>query len=222
MQFGVAKIERPAILTEILHIGGWYIPGDKAGCVSDGTIAGQAGDDKKLLPMITTEALIIGDVEITATGWGASGQALSDHYENQKAQTDSSSWNAGGSVGFCGFGGSVDHSESEWSGSASNDANASWGFKYDAFSDKGTLTIKGRQVAGYVGEIVGMNPRIDDPNLGKDKDKPKAEGAAATSNGDAATPAPDGTAATPAADATGATTNGDPAATPTVPAGGQA
>ena len=65
------KIERPWCLTELLHIGGWYVPGDKAGCVSDGTIAGQEGDDDKLLPMITTQALVIRNVTITATGWGS-------------------------------------------------------------------------------------------------------------------------------------------------------
>ena len=164
-EFGVIKIERPWLLTELFHIGGWYVPGDKAGCVSDGTIAGQAGDDQKLLPMITTQALVIRNVTITATGWGAAGQALSEYAANQAAHADGSSWNAGGSVGFLGFGGSVSHSESDWAGSQSSDGSASWGFSYDAFTDTGTLTIKGSQIAGYVGEIVGSNPRIDDPNL---------------------------------------------------------
>ena len=164
-EFGVIKIERPWLLTELFHIGGWYVPGDEAGCVSDGTIAGQAGDDQKLLPMITTQALVIRNVTITATGWGAAGQALSEYATNQAAHADSSSWNAGGSVGFLGFGGSVSHSESDWAGSQSSDGSASWGFSYDAFTDTGTLTIKGSQIAGYVGEIVGSNPRIDDPHL---------------------------------------------------------
>ena len=58
-EYGVIKIERPWCLTELLHIGGWYVPGQKAGCVSDGTIAGQEGDEHKLLPMLTTQALVI-------------------------------------------------------------------------------------------------------------------------------------------------------------------
>ncbi|WP_375430646.1 hypothetical protein [uncultured Friedmanniella sp.] len=169
-EFGVIKIERPWLLTELFHIGGWYVPGEKAGCVSDGTIAGQDGDDKKLLPMITTQALVIRNVTITATGWGAAGQALSEYQANQAAHSDSSSWNAGGSVGFMGFGGSVSHTESDWAGSQSSDASSSWGFSYDSFTDTGTLTINGSQIAGYIGEIVGSNPRLDDPNVDKPAD----------------------------------------------------
>lgn len=169
VEFGVIKIERPWCLTELLHIGGWYVPGDKAGCVSDGTIAGQAGDELKLLPMITTQALVIRDVTISARGWGSAGQALAEHAANQAAHADSSSWNAGGSVGFMGFGGSVEHTESEWAGNQSQDASSTWKFDYNAFDDSGTLSIKGCQIAGYIGEIVGTNPRIDDPNLPADE-----------------------------------------------------
>jgi len=195
-EYGVIKIERPWCLTELLHIGGWYVPGEKAGCVSDGTIAGQEGDENKLLPMLTTQALVIRNVKITASGWGEAGKALSDYQANQQAKADSSSWNAGGSVGFMGFGGSVSHSESEWSGSQSQDSGSSWGFEYDSWNDTGTLTINGCQIAGYIGEIVGTNPRIDDPGLkAKDEDEDK-----------------DGTADT---DQTPADTDQTPTATPT-------
>ncbi|MDX6302405.1 MAG: hypothetical protein QOF53_3619 [Nocardioidaceae bacterium] len=189
-EFGVVKIERPWCLTELFHIGGWYVPGQKAGCVSDGTIAGQEGDEDKLLPMLTTQALVIRNVKITATGWGDAGKALSDYQANQQAQSDSSSWNAGGSVGFLGFGGSVSHTSTDWSGSQSADAGSSWGFEYDSWNDTGTLTINGCQIAGYIGEIVGVNPRIDDPALdAKGNDVPADAGTTPTDTPVHTTPA---------------------------------
>jgi hypothetical protein len=217
-EYGVIKIERPWCLTELLHIGGWYVPGDKAGCVSDGTIAGQEGDEDKLLPMITTQALVIRNVTITATGWGSAGQALASHYADQQAQASSSSWNAGGSVGFMGFGGSVSHSESEWAGSQSSDEGASWGFEYDSFNDRGTLTIKGSQIAGYVGEIVGLNPRMDDPSLDKDTDKDGAQANGDASGNGIAVGEPHPAAAGGATNGAAANGDGDGATTPATPA----
>ena len=130
------KIERPGILNELLHIGEWYVPGEPAGCVSDGTIAGQAGDEHKLLPMITTQALVIRNVKITATGWGSAGKELPDYYTNEAAGSSSSSWKAAGTVGFLGFGGAASHSESDWAGSQSTDSGSTWGFEYDQCSDR--------------------------------------------------------------------------------------
>jgi hypothetical protein len=160
-EYGMVKIERPWFLSEIFHIGGWYIPGQPIGCVSDGTVAGQEGDDAKVLPMVTTQMLVIRNVKITASGWGSAGKALAEHFENEKANASSSSWNAAGSVGFMGFGGAAKHEQSEWATSSSSDKEATWGFEYDSFSDSGTLTIDGCQIVGYVGEIVGLNPRVD-------------------------------------------------------------
>jgi hypothetical protein len=180
LEWGVVNIQRPWLLTELFHIGGWYVPGEPAGCVSDGTIAGQEGDDKKLLPMITTQALVIRNVKIVATGMGSAGKALEEHFANQQANAESSSWNAAGSVGFLCFGGAAKHEESEWAGASSEDSGASWGFSYNAFKDEGTLTINGCQIVGYVGEIVGMNPRLAGGT---------PSGGALPSNGKAETPA---------------------------------
>jgi hypothetical protein len=186
-QFGVVNILRPWLLTELFHIDGWYVPEHPIGCVSDGTVAGQEGDDHKILPMITTQALVIRNVKIEASGWGSAGTALAQHRANQAAESSSSSWNAGGSVGFMGFGASASHSQSKFGGSSSNDKDASWDFNYDEKHDKGTLTIKGSQIAGFVGEIVGLNPLIDG---GKPAAGALPSGGATKSNGaGAATPA---------------------------------
>jgi hypothetical protein len=166
LEYGVVKIQRPWYLSEILHIGGWYIPGQPIGCVSDGTIAGQEGDDSKVLPMVTTEALAIRNVVLTATGWGSAGKALAEHFENQKADSSNSSFKAAGAVGFLGFGGAAKHESGDWATSSSNDTQATWGFEYDAFTDTGKLTINGTQIVGYVGEIVGLNPRVDGVAIG--------------------------------------------------------
>jgi hypothetical protein len=178
LEFGVVKIERPWYLSEILHIGGWYIPGQPIGCVSDGTIAGQEGDDSKLLPMVTTQALVIRNVQIEATGWGAAGKALAEHYANQKADSSSSGWKAGGAIGFLGFGGAAKHEQSGWETSSSSDSGATWDFKYDEKTDKGILRIDGTQIVGYVGEIVGLNPRVDGMATGNGA--PAADDAAET------------------------------------------
>ena len=210
LEYGIIDIERPWLLTELFHIGGWYVPGEPAGCVSDGTIAGQEGDDKKLLPMIKKQALVIRNVKITASGWGSAGSAMSSYYQNQQSQSDSSSWNVAGSVGFLGIGGSAGHSESEWAGSSSTDSGASWSFEYDSWSDSGTLTIDGCQIVGYVGEIVGLTPRLDG---GKpDKDALPGNGDTAAANGDGAAA---GNGAADAGTPAAANGNGDGAATPT-------
>jgi hypothetical protein len=193
-EYGVINMMRPWCLTELFHIGGWYVPGEPAGCVSDGTIAGQAGNEDKLLPMITTQALVIRNVTIEATGWGEAGKALSEHHANQKANASSSSWNAGGSAGFLGFGASASHSQSTLGGSSSNDKDASWNFEHDRDYNWGRLTMRGSQIAGFVGEILGMNPRIDG---GKPTDGALPSGGARS------------------------TTNGAGAATPAAPAGGK-
>jgi hypothetical protein len=217
LEYGVVNIQRPWLLTELLHIGGWYVPGEPVGCVSDGTIAGQEGDDKKLLPMITTQALVVRNVEIEATGWGSAGQALAEHFANQSANASSSSWNGGGSIGFMGFGGAAKHEESEWAGSQSSDSGASWDFSYDSFNDSGKLTIKGCQIAGYVGEIVGLNPRLDGGT--PDHDALPASGNQAATNGTGATADGDAAATGTAANGDGAAT-ADPATPPAPAAGG--
>lgn len=185
-EYGVCRIQRPWLLTELFHIGGWYIPDQPIGCVSDGTIDGQANNDKKMLPMITTQFLVIRNVTIEASGWGDSGQALSDYFHTQQSSADSSAWAVSGSVGFLGIGGSASHQESEFSGQSSSNAGSTWAFDYNADTQKGKLSINGCQIVGFVGEIVGENPRVDGikPPMPAQADAP-----AAAAPADAAAPA---------------------------------
>jgi hypothetical protein len=160
--YGLCNIYRPWLLKEIFSIDGWYLPGAATNVVSDGTIAGQKSqNDKHLLPMIPTQFLVIENVSITASGWGNAGTQLSNYVKHAQSDSQSSSTSVNGSVGFMGFGGSVSHSNADWSGdtSATGSSAQSWYFSGD--SQYGTLTINGGQVVGFIGEIIPASPQVD-------------------------------------------------------------
>jgi hypothetical protein len=192
--FGLCNIYRPAILRELFVIDGWYLPGEKDKVISDGTIAGQTGDDDShLLSMIPTQFLVMENVSIEADGWGSAGDQMSNFVRHSDEQDQSSSSSVSGGVGFLCFGGMVSHDNADWSGGqeASGSQAQSWNFHGNA--NHGTLTINGGQIVGYVGEILPASPKVDGTT------KTDSAGAAATT---ATQTTPATTATTPAASAT--------------------
>lgn len=162
LEFGLCTIYRPWLLRELFVIDGWYLPGQKDKVVSDGTIGGQKGqDDNHLLPMIPTQFLVVQNVEIIADGWGDAGTQMSNFTRQSDSNSQSSSTSVSGGVGFLGFGGTVSHSNADWSGddAESSAAAGSWSFNGDA--NHGTLEVNGAQIVGYVGEIVPAAPKAD-------------------------------------------------------------
>lgn len=161
----VASIERPWLLGDLFHMDGWYLAGQKKNAISDGTIEGQIGDVPKLLPMIPKGFLIVRNVTITADSWGSMGSAFQNAVDSASGHTDSSSTSYGGKVGWCGIGGSVQHSNSESSGAFTSQHDASQGFSFTSNGTGGTLKLFGSQIVGWIGQIQPAAPRKDDPAL---------------------------------------------------------
>jgi hypothetical protein len=162
VSFGLCNIYRPWLLRELFVIDGWYLPGQKDKIVSDGTIAGQKGDDDShLLPMIPTQFLVLENVSIEADGWGSAGDQMSNYVRHSDQESQSSSSSVSGGVGFLCFGGTASHGNADWSGGqeATGSGAQSWNFSGNA--NHGTLTINGGQIVGYVGEILPASPKVD-------------------------------------------------------------
>jgi hypothetical protein len=171
-EWGLCNIYRPWLLSELFIIDGWYLPNEPMNCISDGTVggavAGQQQDQQHpdapethMLPMVTTQFLVVRNVTITADGWGAAGQAMSSWCADQQSSDQSSSSSAGGGVGFLCLGGTVSQSNADWSGQASDSANSGQSFYFSGGAEHGTLTINGCQIVGWVGEILPASPRVD-------------------------------------------------------------
>lgn len=171
----LASIERPWLLGDLFHLPGWYMKGHKAGAISDGTIDGQLGDTPKLLPMLPKGFVVIRNVSITTDDWGSMGDSLREASSNQAGHTETESTSYGGSVGFMGWGGSVQHNDSSSSGAFSGGADSSSGWNFKSDGKGGTLTINGAQIVGWIGQIQPKAPRLDDPGLNKPAEEPKDE-----------------------------------------------
>jgi hypothetical protein len=173
LEWGLCRIERPWLVSDLFHMDGWYLVNAHKNSISDGTIEGQVKNIQQLLPMIPTAFLVVRNVKITADNWGQAGEALANAYSNYQGQTDDSSSSESGSAGFLGFGGSAAHSQYDYHGDANNSASDDWGWSFHKTGQKGTLTIDGSQIVGFIGEIVPACPMMDDPGLPKD-DKTKS------------------------------------------------
>ena len=173
LQYMLASIERPWLVSDLFYMRNWYMPGQKMNAVSDGTEANQANvsDINKLplLPMIPQQMLLIRNVKITADWSNEDRKALTSAYSGDRSNTDSSSWNASGSagvsLGFVNFGGTAGHSESKSEGKGSHWAANSGSVNLDTSFDQQTLTVKGTQVVAFLSDIVPACPPLDDPAL---------------------------------------------------------
>jgi hypothetical protein len=171
-EYGMCTIYRPYMLSELFIIDGWYLPKEPKNTVSDGTVGGsvsaqehdqQHPDDPEthLLPMVTTQFLVVRNVTITASGWGDAGDAMSNWCTQQQSSGQSSSNSTSGGVGFLGIGGYVSDSNADWSGQDSNSFASARSWNFSGNSQQGTLKINGCQIVGWVGEILPASPRVD-------------------------------------------------------------
>ncbi|HEY3732650.1 MAG TPA: hypothetical protein VGL63_01935 [Streptosporangiaceae bacterium] len=164
-EWGLCRIERPWLVSDLFHMSGWYLVNAKKNSISDGTIAGQVKNQQQLMPMIPTAFLVVRNVTIKAENWGQAGIALAQASRQEQSSDQSSSNSETVSAGYLFIGGSVSHSDAQDSGQGSSGAQSSGSFSFSGGSAGGTLTIHGSQILGWVGEIVPACPSIDDPGL---------------------------------------------------------
>ena len=128
----------------------------------DGTIDGQVDSQDKLLPMIPQQFLVVRNVKISTTDWGADGAVLSSNYGSGQGSThsDSSSTSGSGgvSLGFISFGGTASHSEENASGQGSSFQARSADSYFGTTFDGQTLHIPGAQIVAFLSDIVPGTP----------------------------------------------------------------
>jgi hypothetical protein len=166
----LASCERPWYLGDLFHMEGWYLAGGKKNSISDGTISGQIDAPDRLLPMVPKGFVVVRNVVITADSWGELGNQFENAVDSDSQHTDSSSTSYGGSVGWCGIGGSVQHTNSDDNGAFTNQHDSGYGWNFERNGDGGTLTMLGGQIVGWIGQIQPASPYRDDPNLAKTAD----------------------------------------------------
>jgi hypothetical protein len=186
-EWGLCRIERPWLVSDLFHMGGWYLVNAKQNSISDGTIAGQVSNQQQLMPLIPTACLVVRNVSIQAENWGQAGTALAQANRQQQSSAQSSADSQSVSAGYLFVGGQVSHSESQDSGQGSSGAQSAGSFSFSGGSAGGTLTIQGSQILGWVGEIVPASPPMDDPGL--DKSSTSAGQSGSGSSSAAGTPA---------------------------------
>jgi hypothetical protein len=169
MEFGLCSIVRPWLVSDLFYMKDWYLKGAKKKSISDGTIDGQVDSQDKLLPMIPQQFLVVRNLKISTTDWGADSTLLSSYYGSGQGSThtDNSSTAGSGGVclGFISFGGSASHSEENASGQSSSfQARSADGYFGTTF-DGQTLHIPGAQIVAFLSDIVPANPDLDDPTL---------------------------------------------------------
>ena len=186
-EWGLCRIERPWLVSDLFHMGGWYLVNAKQNSISDGTIAGQVSNQQQLMPLIPTACLVVRNVSIQAENWGQAGTALAQANRQQQSSAQRSADSQSVSAGYLFVGGQVSHSESQDSGQGSSGAQSAGSFSFSGGSAGGTLTIQGSQILGWVGEIVPASPPMDDPGL--DKSSTSAGQSGSGSSSAAGTPA---------------------------------
>ncbi len=184
-EWALCTIERPWLMSDLFHLSKWYLVGNEKDSISDGTIAGQVGNERQLMPMIPTAFVVVRNVEITAENWGQAGVAFEHAATQQQGSAESSANSVSGSVGFLCIGGSAAHSDAQDSGQGSVGAQGASGFSYHGTAASGTLSIHGTQLIGWIGEIVPASPPESDPSLEKEKktEEHTSEPAAASPQG---------------------------------------
>lgn len=170
LQYGLAEIARPWLVTDLFQMKNWYLRGEKKGAISDGTIDGQVKDTTHKLPMIPTHFLVIRNVRITTSQWGSVRDTLNSYWSSHTDTASQGSSSVGASVSIPVWGplaltGGYSHSDSHYQGDFKDedgnevhDDSGSW-FEGD------TLVINGAQIVAYCGEIIPFAPPLDDPSL---------------------------------------------------------
>ncbi|MCK9897895.1 hypothetical protein [Frankia sp. AgB32] len=164
LEWGLCTIQRPWLLTDLFHMQGWYLVGNKKDAISTGSVDDQIKDEHHLMPSIPTQFLIVRDVEIHADNWGEDGNTLDRAHSESHADAEHHRDSQSGRVGFLCFGGKASHSSSEAHGevgsSGTTDSDAGWSWSFE----NNTLTISGTQIVGWISEVVPSCPPGDDKN----------------------------------------------------------
>lgn len=170
LEFGLCKIERPWLVSDVFYMKNWYSVGKK-NSISDGTIDGQVDSMDKIMPMIPQQFLVVRNVTISATEWGSDGEVLNNYYGatagSSNASSSSTAGTGGVSLGFISFGGSASHSSSDASGQTSSFSARSSNAHFGTTWDGQTLKIPGAQIVAFLSNIVPACPELDDPTLSK-------------------------------------------------------
>lgn len=187
LEYFIATIERPWFLGDIFNLKGWYLVGQRANSISDGTVANQIGDKcPAILPMLPKGFLIVRNVKITCDDWGDFGNSFSQAAQASQGSGQSSSNSVAVSGGYLFMKGSAQHQDQQSSGAFGSQQTSS-GFTFTSDGKKGgTLELLGSQIAGWIGQIQPAAPLMDDPTL----PKPTSANSPEAMAGAAATPAP--------------------------------
>ena len=168
LEFFLATIERAWFLGDIFNIKGWYMVGQRAHAISDGTIDNQIGDKSPaILPMLPKGFLVIRNVTIKCDDWGDFGDAFNQAMQASQGSGQSSSNSVAVSASYLFYSASGQHQDQQSSGAFGSQQTSS-GFTFTSDGGRGgTLQLLGSQIAGWIGQIQAAAPLIDDPTLPK-------------------------------------------------------
>jgi hypothetical protein len=185
LEWALVSIYRPWLISDLFYMKNWYIQGERANCISDGTIQTQVRSSTPMLPMIPQQMLVVRNVSIKSSSWGDNAKILNQMYGADAASASASQSSVGGgasvgglaaiALGGISFGGSVQHSNNQAQGQSSGYTAGSATSNRQASFDGTTLSINGAQVMAFLSDIVPPSPAMDDPAL------PKLKAAAAAS-----------------------------------------
>ncbi len=187
LEYFIATIERPWFLGDLFNLKGWYLVGQRANSISDGTVANQIGDKcPAILPMLPKAFLIVRNVKITCDDWGDFGTTFNQAAQASQGSGQSSSNQVAVSGGYLFMKASAQHQDQQSSGAFGSQQTSS-GFTFNADGKKGgTLELLGSQIAGWIGQIQPAAPLMDDPTL----PKPTSENSPEAMVGAGANPTP--------------------------------
>lgn len=170
LEYGMCEIMRPWLLTDLFRMRNWYLRGEKAGVISDGTITNQLGKEQPLLPMIPTHFLVIRNVKITAIHWGSVRDTLESQWAKQHSESEAHSSSTSGGVDIPVLGpfsvsAGFSRSDSHYQGDFKDESGSNCRDDYGSFFEGDTLCINGAQIVAWLGEIVPAGPPLADPAL---------------------------------------------------------
>ncbi len=172
LEWGLVTIYRPWLISDLFYMNNWFIPGERANCVSNGQVETQL-KTSAMLPMIPQQMLVVRNVSIKSSSWGDFATTLNSTYNATDSATHASQSSGGGSGGFSfagiNFGGGGGGTSTSDTGSKSSYGNARNFSRSSASFDGTTLSINGSQIIAFVSDIVPPSPTMDDPDLPKPK-----------------------------------------------------
>lgn len=190
LEYFIATIERPWFLGDIFNIKGWYLVGQRAKSVSDGTVANQIGEKTPaILPMLPKGFLIIRNLTITCDDFGDFGSTFNGAMQASQGSGQSSANSVAVSGSYLFVSASGQHQDQQSSGAFGSQQTTS-GFSFSSDGKKGgTLQLLGSQIAGWIGQIQPACPLMDDPTLPKPKSTNTPQAMAGAGAGTGAAPA---------------------------------